>query len=164
MNHHRFIHMNLSKPEEILKDRKAWRVAVHGVIKSQTQLSDWITTCPLSQWWLSNHLIFCHPLLLLPSIFSSIRDFSSESALSIRCQSIGAHTSASVLPMNIQGSFSLGLTDLISLQSTRLWRGQHHNSKASILQSSDFFMVQLIHPYTTTWKSHSCNVFLPLTS
>ena len=63
---------------------------------------------------LSNHLILCRPLLLLPSIFPSIRVFSSESALCIKCQSTGASASASVLPMNIQGWFPLGLTGLIS--------------------------------------------------
>ena len=71
---------------------------------------------------LSNHLILCRPLLLLPSIFSSIRVFSNESALPIGDQSIGASVSASVLPMNIQGGFSLGLTGLISLLSKGLLR------------------------------------------
>ena len=64
----------------------------------------------------SNHLILCHPLLLLPSIFPSIRVFSGES-VRIRGQTIGASASASVLPMNIQDWFSLGLSSLISLQS-----------------------------------------------
>ena len=66
---------------------------------------------------LSNNLILCHPLLLLPSIFPSIRVFSNESVLSI-----GASASASVLPMNIQGCFPLGLTGLISLLSKGLSR------------------------------------------
>ena len=64
----------------------------------------------------SNHLILCHSLLL-PSIFPSIRVLSNELALRIRCQSIGASASASVLPMNLQGWFPLGLTGLISLLS-----------------------------------------------
>ena len=67
----------------------------------------------------SNHLILCHPLLLPPSIFPSIRVFSNESVLHMRCQSIGA--SVSVLPINIQGWFPLGLTGLI-LQSKGLLR------------------------------------------
>ena len=67
---------------------------------------------------LSNHLIFCCPLLLLSSVFSSIRVFSNESALG--SQSIGGSTSASILPMNIQGWFPLGLTGLTSLQSNGL--------------------------------------------
>ena len=63
----------------------------------------------------SNHLILCHPLLLLPSIFPSIRVFSSESALHIRWPKFGASASASVLPMNIQGWFLLGLTVCLKL-------------------------------------------------
>ena len=74
----------------------------------------------------SNHLILCHLLLLLPSIFPSIRIFSNESVLRIRWpsggQSIGVSASASVLPMNIQDWFPLGLTNLISLQSKGLSR------------------------------------------
>ena len=69
---------------------------------------------------LSNHLILCHPLLLLPSIFPSIRVFSNESALASDGQIIGASASASVLPVTIQSWFSLGLTALISLQSKGL--------------------------------------------
>ena len=70
----------------------------------------------------SNHLILCCPLLLLPSVFLTIRVFSNESVLCIRCQSIGASASASVLSMNIQGWFPLGLTGWISLQSKGLSR------------------------------------------
>ena len=66
----------------------------------------------------SNHLILCQPLCLLPSLFPSIRVFSNESTLHIGGQSVGASASASVLPMNIQGWFPLGLTDLISLQTS----------------------------------------------
>ena len=69
----------------------------------------------------SNHLILCHSLLLLPSIFPTIRAFTNDSVLCISGQSIGA--SASVLPMDIQGWFPLGLTGLISLQSQGLSRG-----------------------------------------
>ena len=90
---------------------------------------------------LSNHLILSCPLLLLPSIFSSIRIFSSESALCIKWPSIGASASASVLPMNIQGWFPLGLTgvDLLAIQGTLKSFLQHYNSKASILRHSAFF-------------------------
>ena len=70
----------------------------------------------------SNHLILCHPLLLLLSIFPRIRVFSSESVLPLGGQSMEASTSAPVLPMNIQGWFPLGLTGLISLQSKGLSR------------------------------------------
>ena len=70
----------------------------------------------------SSHLILCHPLLLLPSVFPSIRVFSNESVLHIRCQSTGASASALVLPMNIQDWFPLGWTGWISLQSKGLSR------------------------------------------
>ena len=99
----------------------------------------------------SNHLILCHPLLLLPSIFPSIKDFSNESALHIRWPIIGASASASVLPMNIQDWFPLGLTGLISLLSKGLLSLlQHHCSKASILHCSAFFMVS--HLYVNTME------------
>ena len=103
---------------------------------------------------LSNHLILCQPLFLLPSIFPSIMVFSNESAFWIKYQSIGASVSASVLPMNIQGWFPLGLTGLISWLPKETLKSllQHHNSKASILWHSAFFMVQLSHPYMTTGK------------
>ena len=96
----------------------------------------------------SNQLTLCCPLLLLPSIFSSIRVFSNESVLNNRWPKFGA--SASVLPKNIQGIFPLGLTGLISLQSKGL--SVHHSSKVSILWHSSFFMVQCSHPYMTTGK------------
>ena len=100
----------------------------------------------------SNHLILCRLLLLLPSIFPSIRVFSNESALCIRWPNMGA--SASVLPKNSQDWFPLGLTGLISLQSKRFKSLlQHHSSKASILWCSAFFLVQLSHPYMTTGKT-----------
>ena len=102
-----------------------------------------------------NHLILCCPLSLLPSIFPSIRIFSSELALPIRWQSIGASDSASVFPMNIQGWFSLGLMGLISLLYKGLSKSllQHHSSKASILWCSAFLMVQLSYPNMTTGKT-----------
>ena len=89
----------------------------------------------------SNHLILCHPLLLLPSIFLSIRVFSNESVICIRWPNIGVSASASVLPMNIQGWFPLGLTGLISLkvQGTLESLLQHHSSKGSVLWHSAFF-------------------------
>ena len=104
----------------------------------------------------SNHLILCCPFLLLPSIFFSIRVFSSVLSLCIRWPSTGASASASTLSMNIQGRFpNLGLPELISLQSTGLSKSllQHHSSKASILQHLTFFIVQLSHPNMTTGKN-----------
>ena len=69
-------------------------------------------SCPSSWWCHPTHLILCHPLFLPPSVFPSIRFFSNESVLCIRCQSIGVSASASVFPMNIQNWFPLGLTTL----------------------------------------------------
>ena len=104
----------------------------------------------------SSHLILCCPLLLLPSISSSIRVFSSESALHIRWPKNWGFTFSIVLPMNIQGWFSLRLTGLIwfAVQDTLKSLLQHHSSKASIHQCSAFFKVQLtsIHDH---WKNHS---------
>ena len=101
-----------------------------------------------------NHLILCHPLLLLPSVFPSIRVFSNESFFTSGGQSIGASASASILPMNIQDWFPLGLTGWISLLSKGLSSLlQHRSLKASILQCSASFMVQLSHPYMTTGKT-----------
>ena len=88
---------------------------------------------------LSNYLIFWHPLLLLPSIFPSIRVFSNESALCIRQQSIGASASASVLPMNIHCWLPLGLTGLISLQS----KGVSGVFSNTTVQKHQFFGTQL---------------------
>ena len=94
---------------------------------------------------LSNHLIFCRPLLLLPSIFPSIRVFSSKSALYIRWQRIGASSSASVFLMNMQGWFPLGLTSLIFLlskglsrvfSSTSIWKHQFFSAQPSLWSSS----------------------------
>ena len=103
----------------------------------------------------SNHLVLCCPLLLLPSIFPSIRVFSNEWLFASGGQSIGASAPASVLPMNIQGWFPLGWTGWISLQSNGTLKSllQHHSLKASILWHSAFFMVQLSLPYMTTGKT-----------
>ena len=102
----------------------------------------------------SNHLILCRPLLL-PSIFSSIRVFSKESLLCIRWPSIGVSVSASVLPVNIQDSFPLGLTGWISLLSKGLSRIFSNTTvqKHQIVQHSGLFIVQLSHPFITTGKT-----------
>ena len=86
-----------------------------------------------------NHLIICHPLFLLPSIFPSIRVFSNESPLTSGGQSIGVSASASVFPINIQNSFPLGLTGLIPLQSKGLSRVFSNTT----VQKHQFFSAQL---------------------
>ena len=103
----------------------------------------------------SNHLILCRPLLLLPSIFPSIRAFSNESALCIRWPKYWSF-SFNISPSNEHPgltSFRMDWLDLLALQGTLKSLLQHHNSKASILQSSAFFIVQLSHPYITTGKT-----------
>ena len=103
----------------------------------------------------SNHLILCHPLLLLPSIFPSVRIFSNESVLCISWSKYWSFSFSISLPMNIQDWFPSGLTGWISLQSkgTRKSLLKHCSTKASIFQSSAFFIVQLSHPYMTTGKA-----------
>ena len=104
----------------------------------------------------SNHLILCHPLLLLPSIFPSIRMFSKESVLGIRWPKYWSF-SFSISPSNEYSgliSFKMDWLDLLSVQGTLLKSLlQHHSSKASILRHSAFFMVHLSHPYMTTGKT-----------
>ena len=103
----------------------------------------------------SNHLILCRPLLLLPSIFLSIRLFSNESALRIRWPKYWSF-SFNISPSNEHPgliSFRMDWLDLSAVQGTLKSLLQHHNSKASILQCSAFFIVQLLHPYMTTGKT-----------
>ena len=102
----------------------------------------------------SNHLILCHPLLLLPSIFPSIRVFSNESTLRMRWPKYWSF-SFSIGPYNKYSmNIPLGLTSLMSLQSRALKSLlQHHSSKASVLQCSAFFMVHHSHPFLTTAKT-----------
>ena len=99
----------------------------------------------------SNHLILCHPLLLLPSIFHSIRVFFSESALHIRWPSTGVSALASEYSELI--SFRMDWLDLLSVQGILKNLLQHHSSKASMLRCSAFFIIQLSHPYTSTGKT-----------
>ena len=131
----------------------------------------WISACQVSlsvtiSWSLlklmsiesvmsSNHLVFCHPLLLLPSIFPSIRVFSNELALRIRWPK---YRSFSISPSNEYSeliSFRMDWLDLLVVQGTLKSLLQHNNSKALILQHSAFFMVQLSHPYMTTGKTRA---------
>ena len=104
---------------------------------------------------LFNHLILCHPLLLLPSMFPSIRVFSNESVLYIRWPNIGASASASVLRNECSGliSFKINWFDLHAFQGTLKSLLQHCSSKASIHQLSVFLIVQLSHPYMTSGKT-----------
>ena len=103
----------------------------------------------------SHHLILCCPLLLLPSIFPSIRVFSNESVLHIRWPNYWNFSFSSSPPNKYSGliSFRIDWFDLLAVQGILKSLLQHHNSKASVLWHPDFFMVQLSHPYMTTRKN-----------
>ena len=103
----------------------------------------------------SNHLILCCPLLLLPSIFPSIRELGNESALHIRWPNYWSF-SFNISPLSERPglfSFRMDCLDLLAVQGTLKNLLQHHSSKASILRHSAFFLVQLSHPYMTTGKT-----------
>ena len=100
----------------------------------------------------SNHLILCRPLLLLPSIFPSIRVFSNESALYIKWPKYWS-SSFSISPSNEYSELISFRLELLTVQRTLKSILQHHSSKASILRRSTFFTVQLSHPYMTTGKT-----------
>ena len=103
----------------------------------------------------SNHLILCRPLLLLPSIFPSIRVFSNESDLHIRWPKYWSFSFSLSPSSEYSGliSFRIDWLDLLAVQGTLKSLLQHHSSKASILWFSAFFTVQLSHPYMTTGKT-----------
>ena len=103
----------------------------------------------------SSHLILCHPLLLLPPISPSIRVFSNESTLPMRWPKYWSFSFSISPSKEIPGliSFRMDWLDLLAVQGTLKSLLQHHTSKASILQLSDFFTVQLSHPYMITGKT-----------
>ena len=111
-------------------------------------------SCPSSPWWYPT-ISSCHPLLLLPSIFLSIRVFSSESALHIRWPKYWSF-SFNISPSSEYSGlifFSIDWFDLLAVQGAFKSLLQHHSSKASVLQHSAFFMIQFSHPYLTTRKT-----------
>ena len=120
-------------------------------------INSWSTPKPMSIELVmqSNHFILYRPLLLLPSIFPSTRVFSNESALRIRWPNYWSF-SFSISPSNEHPgliSFRMDWLDLLAVQGTLKILLQHHSSKASILQCTAFFIVQLSHPYMTTGKT-----------
>ena len=128
----------------------AARQASLSITKSQSLLK----LMSIESVMLSNHLILCHPLLLPPSIFPSMRVFSNESVLHIRWPNYWSF-SFSVSPSNEYSgliSFRMDWLDLLAVQRT-LKSLQHHSSKASVLRCSAFCIVQLSHPYMTTGKT-----------
>ena len=107
-----------------------------------------------------NHLIFCCPFLLLPSIFPSIRVFSNESTLHVRCSRYWSFSFSISPSTKYSGliSFRIYWFDLLAVQGILKSHLQHHNLKASVLQRSAFFMVQLSHLYMTTGKTIALTV------
>ena len=108
--------------------------------------------------WVSDAIQPSHPLSSpspLALNLSHHQGFSNESALRIRCQSFGVSASTSALPMNTQdwSTYRMDWLDLLAVQGTLKSLLQHHSSKASVLQCSAFFIVQLLHPYITTGKT-----------
>ena len=131
-----------------------WTAARHASLSFTTSWS-LLKLISLKSVMPSNHLILCHPLLLLPLIFPSIRVFSNESVLCIRWPKYWGF-SFSISPSNeYSGLISVRIDwlGLLDVQGTFTNVLQHHSSKASILQRSAFFIVQLSHPYMTTGKT-----------
>ena len=129
--------------------------AAHQAFLSTTNSRSLFKVMSIESVMPSNHLIFCCPLLLPPSIFPSIRVFSNESVLHIRWPEYWSF-SFSISPFNEYSgliSFRMDWLDLLAVQGTLKSLLQHHSSKASILWRSAFFMVQLSHPYMTTGKT-----------
>ena len=131
---------------------RVWLFAAHQASLSITNYRSLLKLMSIESVMPSNHLILCRSLLFPPSIFPSIRVFSNESVLPIRWP---RYWSFSISPSNEYSgliSFRMDWLDLLAVQGTLISLLQHHSSKASILQCSVFFMVQLSHPYMTTGK------------
>ena len=129
--------------------------AAHQASLSTTNSQSLLKLMSIELVMASNHLILCHPLLLPPSIFPSIRVFSKESVLCIRWLKYCSF-SFSISPSNEYSgliSFRMDWLDLLAVQGTLKSLLQHHSSKASILPCLAFFIVQLSHPYMTTGKT-----------
>ena len=131
------------------------RTAAHQASLSFTISQSLFKLTSIESVMTPNHLIICHPLLLLPSLFPSIRVFSNESALRIRWPKDWSF-SFSISPSNEHpglNSFRMDWFGLLVVQGTLKNLLQHHSLKASILRCSAFFIVQLSHPYMTTSKT-----------
>ena len=132
----------------------SWTAACQASL-SITSSRNWLKLMSIKSVMPSNHLILCHPLLLPPSIFPSVRVFSSESVLCVQWPKYCSF-SFSISPSNEYSgliSFRIDWLSLLAVQGTLKSLLQHHSSKASILRCSAFFIVQLSHPYMTTGKT-----------
>ena len=135
-----------------------WTIA-HQAFLSFTISQSLLTLMSVEAVMPSNHLILCHPLLLLPSIFPSIRVFSSESALRIRWPNYWSFSFSPSSEFSGLISFRIDWFGLLAVQRTPKSLLQHHNLKASILWCSAFFVVQLSHPYMTTGKTIALTIW-----
>ena len=132
-----------------------WLFATHGLQDARLPCLSPIPGAYSKPMISSNHLILCCTLLLLPSIFPSIRVFSNESALRIRWPKYWSFSFSISLSNEYSGliSFRMGWLDLLGVQGILKSLLQHYSSKASVLQCSAFFIVQFSHPYMTTGKT-----------
>ena len=131
-----------------------WNAACQGSLSITNSLS-LLKLMSVESVMPSNHIILCHPLLLLPSVYPSIRVFSNESILRIRWPKYWSFT-FSIGPSNEYSRlifFRMDWLNLLAIQETLKSLLQHHSSKTSILCCSAFFTVQLLHPYMTTGKT-----------
>ena len=149
------IELNISSVTQLcLTLRTPWTAARQGSL-SITNSWSLLKRMSIVSVMPSNHLILCRPLLLLPSIFSSIRVFSNVSPLRMRWPKYWSFSFSIIPSKEIPGliSFRMDWLDLLVVQRTLKSLLQHHSSKASILWRSAFFTVQLSHPYMTTGKN-----------
>ena len=140
---------------DALQTQQSFATAAHQAFLSITNSQSLLGLMSIESVMPSNHLILHCPLLLLPSIFPSIRVFSNESVLCIRWPKYWIF-SFNIIPSSTYSgliSFRMDWLDPLAVQGTLKSLLQHHSSKASILQCSAFFMVQISHPYMTTGKT-----------
>ena len=154
----RVVHNLVTKPPPVQSLSLVQLFATPWTAKCQASLSvtssrSLIKLMSIESVMPSNHLILCRPFLLLPSIVPSIRVFSKESVLHIRWPKYWSFSFSISLSNEYSGliSFSIAWFDLLAVQGTLKSLLQHHSSKSSILRHSDFFIVQLSHPYMTTF-------------
>ena len=148
----------------VMSDSATPWTAAHQASLSITNSQSLLKLMTIELVMSSNHLILCHPLLLLPSIFPDIRVFANESALHIRWPKYWSFSFSISPPNEYSGliSFRIDWLDLLAVQGALKSLLQHHSSKASILWHSSFFIVQLSHPYMTTGKTIALTRRTPL--
>ena len=145
-----FLKMSVQFSHSVMSDSATPWTAARQASLSITNSQSLLKLMPIESVMPSNHFILCHPLILLPSIFPSIRVFPNESVLHIRWPKYWSF-SFSISPSNEYSgliSFRIDWLDLLAVQVL-----QHHSSEASVLQCSAFFMVQLSHPYLITRRA-----------